>query len=103
MPDKTIGLGIPLPLLTGQDGLDQQVEYGNLLELNRSLARYLKRDNVVVTETVKNPQSRYPEDLSGKEPWPCAELPQQYACKITEHIYIAAMFLHNIAAAKNLT
>ena len=81
MPDKTIGLGIPLPLLTGQDGLDQQVEYGNLLELNRSLARYLKRDNVVVTETVKNPQSRYPEDLSGKEPWPCAELPQQYACK----------------------
>ena len=81
MPDKTIGLGIPLPLLTGQDGLDQQAENGNLLELNRSLARYLKRDNVVVTETVKNPQSRYPEDLSGKEPWPCAELPQQYACK----------------------
>lgn len=53
MPDKTIGLGIPLPLLTGQDGLDQQVEYGNLLELNRSLARYLKRDNVLVTEMVK--------------------------------------------------
>ena len=81
MPDKTIGLGIPLPLLTGQEGLDQQVEYGNLLELNRSLALYLKRDNVVVTKTVKNPQSRYPEDLSDKEPWPCAELPRQYACK----------------------
>ncbi len=81
MPDKTIGLGIPLPLLTGQEGLDQQVEYGNLFELTRSLALDLKQNNVLIAKTVKNPQSRYPEDLSGKEAWPCAELPQEYACK----------------------
>lgn len=77
----TKGGGVPIKLLSGRYGMEQYVERGHVLLLERSDAYHLRQQGVTIASAVDNPQA-FAEDLTGRLPVVCPELPKKYDCRM---------------------
>lgn len=86
----TKGESVPVKLLPGQYGMEQYVERKHVLLLERSEAYHLRRQGVVVSSSVENPQA-FAEDLTGRPITVCPEFPEKYDCRMEKFLICPAV------------
>lgn len=88
--DGTKGGGMPIKLLSGKYGMEQYVERGYVLLLERSEAYHLRQQGVEIVSSVDNPQA-FAEDLTGRSLVVCPELPKKYDCRMKNFLVCPAV------------